>query len=217
MKCAAFSKSYEGRAVLTMPELPLRPGRVLAVAGPNGSGKSTLAKILAGILPPDGGRPVLPPSVRAAYMPQRSYAFRMSVLANVLLPGGGVERAERLLDGLGLLPLARRRANRLSGGETAKMALARTLMTPGELLILDEPTAAMDMASTTAAEGLIVRAAREEGRAVVLVTHSLQQARRVAEDALYLQNGALIEHGPAGTVLFTPSRPETRRFLDFYA
>lgn len=217
MKAAAFSKTYGDRTVLTMPELELTPGRICAVIGANGSGKSTLARVLSGALPADGGRAVLPSGAAAGYMPQQSYAFRMSVRANVLLAGSDRVRADRLLERLGLLPLARRRANRLSGGETARMALARTMMRRYELLILDEPTAAMDMAATILAERLIAAAAKEEGSAVLLVTHSLQQARRIADEALFLQNGELAERGPAAQILFTPKRHETQEFLDFYA
>jgi len=217
MKTAAFSKTYGSRTALTMPELELEPGRIYTVIGANGSGKSTLAKVLSGTLPADAGRTVLPPDAAVGYMPQHSYAFRMSVRANVLLAGSDRARADWLLESLDLLPLARQRANRLSGGETARMALARTLMGQYELLILDEPTAAMDMASTILAECLIVTAAKEEGNAVLLVTHSLQQARRIADEVLFLQNGELAERGPAAQMLFTPKCRELKEFLDFYS
>lgn len=216
MKTTAFSKTYENCTALTMPELELNPRRIYAVIGANGSGKSTLAKVLAGVLPADAGRIVLPPDTTVGYMPQRNYAFRMSVQSNVLLAGSDRARADWLLERLSLLPLARQRANRLSGGETARMALARTLMGRYELLILDEPTAAMDMASTILAERLIIAAAKEEGSALLLVTHSLQQARRVADEALFLRNGELAESGPVAQILFTPKRRETQEFLDFY-
>lgn len=89
-------------------------------------------------------------------------------------------------------------------------------MRPHQLLILDEPTAAMDMEATVLAEGLMRDACRETGCALLLVTHSLQQARRAADDALFLDRGRLVEKGQARQVLFRPDRPETKSFLDFY-
>ncbi len=199
-----------------MPDFALEPGRVCAVLGANGAGKSTLAKVLAGAVPADGGQRVVPARVTVGYLPQRSFPFRMTVRQNLLVTGGGRQRAEELLSALGLSPLADRRAALLSGGELARMSLARALMRPCRLLILDEPTAAMDMESTVLAEGLLQRTCRETGRTLLLVTHSLQQARRTADDALFLHRGRLLEQGPAGRVLYQPDRPETKEFLDFY-
>ena len=97
------------------------------------------------------------------------------------------------------------------------MALARLMMGRFDLVILDEPTAAMDMESSSLAEGLILDYCRETGCALVLVTHSLQQARRVADEALFFCAGQLLEQGSKEKLLYTPEREETRRFLDFYA
>ncbi len=216
MKTNACAKTFGGRTVLQAPALELAPGRICAVVGANGSGKSTFARLLAGVLPPDGGGRALPPSVKVGYMPQKSYAFRMTTRANILLSGGGPERAEALMEALQIGHLARQRATGLSGGETAKMALARVLSRPCELLILDEPTASMDMESAILSEGLIQSYCRETGCAVLLITHDLQQARRMAGDALFFFRGQLWEQGPAARVLFSPERPETRRFLEFY-
>ncbi len=215
MKTAAFAKSYGGRTVLTLPELTLTPGEITAVIGPNGSGKSTLAKVLAGIEPPDGKQAVLP-GVSVGYLPQKPFAFRMSTEKNILLGGDDPARAAALMGALGLDGLARQSAKRLSGGETAKMALCRSLMGRCDLLILDEPTAAMDMESTLAAEQLIRGVSREQGCAVLLITHSVQQARRIADRALFLHRGKLAEQGPAERLLYVPKEEETRRFLEFY-
>ena len=216
MKLNAFSKTYEGRTVLTMPALELEAGKIYGVIGANGSGKSTLAKVLAGVEPADGKRRVFPEPVSVGYMPQKSYAFRMSALANIRLAGGEPERAETLMRALQIDHLANHRAGRLSGGELARVALARVMMKPYDLLILDEPAAAMDMESTLLAEDLIVRCCGETGCAIILVTHSLQQACRVASEVLFLHKGALAEAGPAEKVLYDPAEETTRRFLTFY-
>lgn len=216
MKINACAKTYGGRTVLRFPGLELEPGKLYAAVGANGSGKSTFARLAAGAVRADGDARVLETPVTLGYMPQRSYAFRLTVRRNILLSGGAPERAEALMEALGLTPLARQRASGLSGGETARMALARVLMRPCELLILDEPTASMDMESAILAEELILRYRRESGCAVLLITHDLQQARRLADEALFFHRGELWESGPAERVLFAPERPETRRFLQFY-
>ncbi len=215
MNIPGFTKTYRGRRVLRMPDTVLADGCITAVIGPNGSGKSTLARILAGIELPDSGRRPLP-DLRPGYMPQHSYAFRMSTERNILLNTGDRQRAGQLMAALGLTSLAGQRAKKLSGGETAKMALARLLAGRYGLMILDEPTAAMDMASTLAAEELLRESSAETGCTVLLVTHSVQQARRLAGEVLFLQNGELIEQGETARVLSTPSRSETKRFLEFF-
>ena len=216
MRIAACSKTFGARTVLQIPEFVLAPGQLYAVVGANGSGKSTFARLVAGVLPADRNIRVLPDPVKVGYMPQKSYAFRLTTRANILLTGGRQERAEDLMEALQIRHLARQRATGLSGGETAKMALARVLARPCELLVLDEPTSAMDMESAILAEQLIETYCKETNCAVLLITHDLQQARRMAEEALFFFRGRLWESGPAKTVLFCPERPETKRFLEFY-
>ena len=215
MKISAFSKSYGSRVVLRFPDLELPDGCITAVIGPNGSGKSTLARILAGLERSDQKRPPLVP-LRVGYMPQKSYAFRMSVARNIALNGSDSKRRETLLRTLQIDTLAGQSAKRLSGGETARMALARLLMRDYELLILDEPTAAMDVESTLAAEALLSDYCRDTGAGILLVTHSLQQARRIAQHVLFLHQGELREQGVASRLLSAPETEELRRFLEFY-
>ena len=144
MKIAAFSKTYGKRTVLDFPGTDLQPGKIYAIIGANGSGKSTFAKILAGILPTDQkGKQSAGGSI--GYMPQKNYAFRMTAKANLLLNGSDGSRADKLMDSLRIRHLESKRADKLSGGETARMSLARLMMRSYDLVILDEPTAAMDM------------------------------------------------------------------------
>ncbi|MBQ8236701.1 MAG: ATP-binding cassette domain-containing protein [Oscillospiraceae bacterium] len=215
MKIKAFSKTYNGVRVLDFPGMELQPGKIYAVIGANGSGKSTFARILAGVIQADQqGYHPHPGSV--LYMPQKSYAFRMSTQANILMGSREYKKANKLMEDLQISHLALRRADKLSGGETARMALARLMMRPCELAILDEPTAAMDMESTLLAEKLITDYVPRANCALILVTHSLQQARRIADYALFFQKGALVESGPAQTVLHVPAASETKAFLDFF-
>ena len=215
MKIASFSKTYEGRTVLDFPGLEPESGTVYAVIGANGSGKSTLLKILAGVLSPDK-RGKIWDGGTVGYMPQKNHAFRMTTRANILLNGTDKVRAEDLMDALQLRHLEHKRADRLSGGETARMALARLMMKKYDLVLLDEPTAAMDMETTLLSEELIRRYVRETGCSMILVTHSLQQARRLADRVLYLHKGKLLEQGTKEQVLDAPAAEETRQFLEFY-
>lgn len=209
----AFSKTYHGVKVLDFPGLELQPGKIYAILGANGSGKSTFAKIAAEVLPADQ-KCRIPGSV--GYLPQKPYAFRMTLRKNILLTAGRPERADELMRTLSLTELKEKRADRLSGGETARMAMARLMMKRYDMVILDEPTAAMDMESTSAAEKLILKYVRETDCVLILVTHSLQQARRVADEAIYFHKGRLLENGPAEHVLYHPALAETRKFLEFY-
>ena len=215
MKTTAFTKTYNKRVVLNLPELELPKGQITAVIGPNGSGKSTFAKILAGIEYADDKRPLLAGS-SVGYLPQKSFPFRMSTEKNILQNGNDRARAAELMKALDIGGLAGQSAKKLSGGETARMALARLLMGQYDLLILDEPTSAMDMESTLASERLIADYCHKTGCAVLLITHSIQQARRMARQVAFLHQGKLIEQGETDVVLSKPSQAETKLFLDFY-
>ena len=215
MKIHAFSKTYEGRTVLDFPGTELEPGKICAIIGANGSGKSTFAKILSGVLKPDR-RSQLSDAKTVGFMPQKNYAFRMTTKANILLNGPDEARADRLLEAIQLTELSSKRADKLSGGETARMALVRLMMRRYDLVILDEPTAAMDMETTLLSEKLIAAYVRETGCALILVTHSLQQARRIADEVWYFHKGSLLEAGAKEQVLDTPERAETKQFLEFY-
>lgn len=216
MRLRAFTKTCDGRMLVDVPSFALEEGKIHAVIGANGSGKTTFARILADVLPADGGGGVFADPCEVGYMPQKSYAFRMSTWRNIRLGGKDRERAELLMRQLGLEPLANQRADRLSGGETARVALARTLLRRYDLVILDEPTAAMDIAHASDAEEAILRYRREMGGAVLLITHNLRQARRLADSVLFFYRGRLLESGSAEKVLDHPCRPETAEFLRFY-
>ena len=215
MNLASFSKTYGGITVLDFPGMELQPGKVYAVIGANGSGKSTFAKILAGTLKADRQRRCHD-AASVGFMPQKNYAFRMTTRANILLGGNNQARANELMDAMQLRHLEKKRADRLSGGETARMALARLMMSRYELVILDEPTAAMDMETTLLAEQLIVLCVKESRCTLILVTHSLQQARRIADEVLFFHKGKLLEYGPAQLLLEAPQMPQTQQFLEFY-
>ena len=216
MRVEAFSKTYEGRKVLEFKGLDLEAGKIYAVIGANGSGKSTFAKCIAGIIPTDKKGQSIDKKITVGYMPQKSYAFSMSVEKNIALGGDDKGRAQKLMEQLQITHLAKKRGNRLSGGETARMALARVMMSSFDVMILDEPTAAMDIETSLLSEQLIKEYCKETNCALVLVTHSLQQAKRVADNVLYFYRGKLMEYGDKEKVLNAPEQPQTKRFLEFY-
>ena len=194
----ALKKTYQGQVVLDIPSIEIADGSIVAICGQNGSGKSTLAKILAGIEKPDTEtkQEVSASPDRVGYLPQQSYAFHMSVRSNILLNKDpkktkqeNVAQAEALLQKIGLESMAKKNAKKLSGGETQKMALVRLLMKPYDLLILDEPTASMDTASLPTAEEIIRDYQSRTGCTILIITHSPEQAQRLAGHIIQLEDG----------------------------
>ncbi|HEY7244029.1 MAG TPA: ATP-binding cassette domain-containing protein [Xanthobacteraceae bacterium] len=205
--------------------LTLRPGTPTVLIGPNGSGKTTLLRAAMGLISQStgritwGGREHAPPTRRAIVF-QRPVMLRRSVTANIryALSAAHIPRTQRgarideMLAIVGLEHLRRRPARRLSGGEQQRLALARALARDPAVLFLDEPTASLDPAATKAIED-IVGAVAERGIKVVMSTHDLGEARRIAGDIVMLHRGRVIETG-AGAVFFNaPRTAEARTFL----
>ena len=222
---AAVSVIARGVTILDDLHLTFEPGAPTVLIGPNGSGKTTLLRVAMGLLPPSGGRVTwggreqAPPDRRAILF-QRPAMLRRSAAGNIryALAAAGVPRAARaqrtkaLLAEVGLAGLAERPARRLSGGEQQRLALARALALDPTVLFLDEPTASLDPAATKAIED-IVRAATGRGVKVVMSTHDLGQARRLAGDIVFLHRGRLIEHGLADTFFAAPRSEDARKFI----
>ena len=193
--------------------------------GPNGAGKTTFLRAAIGLIPVTrgritwGGRDTASPE-RLAILFQRPVMLRRSTAGNVryALAAAGVPRGQRdervaeLLALVGLTGLERRPARRLSGGEQQRLALARALARDPEVLFLDEPTASLDPAATKAIED-IVRAVTARGVKVVMSTHDLGQAKRLAGDVVLLHRGRLIENGPASEFFANPRTQEARTFI----
>ena len=212
-------------AILDGVTLRFEAGPPTLLIGPNGSGKTTLLRAAMGLLPPSnglitwGGREHSPPTRRAIVF-QRPTMLRRSAAGNVryALAAADVPRGKRdrrtadLLADVGLSGLERRPARRLSGGEQQRLALARSLARDPAILFLDEPTASLDPYATKAIED-IVRAVAAAGVKVVMSTHDLGQARRLAGDIVLLHRGRIVESGPAETFFAQPRTQEARRFI----
>jgi tungstate transport system ATP-binding protein len=193
-------------------------GAPTVLLGPNGSGKSTLLRLAMGLVRPTagrvtwGGRPA--PDERLAMVFQRPVMLRRSVGANVAFALGrrNEPRIRELLERVGLAALAHRPARRLSGGEQQRLALARALARDPEILFLDEPTASLDPAATKAVED-IVRDVAASGVKIVMATHDIGQARRLAGDIVFLSRGRLVERADAVQFFSLPSSLEAAAFL----
>ncbi len=188
MKTKEIKKTYKGRLVLEMPGIELEGAKIYSLVGANGSGKSTFSKILAGIVEADEGHCALD---GAGYMAQKSYAFNMSLEKNIMINGDDKARCLQLMEALKISHLAANKAKTLSGGETAKMALARIMMKDYKVLILDEPTAAMDKDSVLLAEDLIKEYCKKTQCTVILITHSLEQAKRISDEIIEIDYGKI--------------------------
>jgi tungstate transport system ATP-binding protein len=205
--------------------LDLAAGAPTVLVGPNGAGKSSLIRLAMGLLSPTGGRVTWGGRAQAlggrrSIVFQRPVMLRRTAGRNVAyaLAAAGMERGRRaariadLLDRVGLQGLGERPARRLSAGEQQRLALARALACEPEILLLDEPTASLDPASTKAVED-IVRSAAGGGVKIVMATHDLGQARRLGHDIVFLVRGRVAERAPAERFFAAPATPEAATFL----
>jgi tungstate transport system ATP-binding protein len=198
--------------------LTLRSGAPTVLLGPNGSGKSTLLRLAMGLVAPTSGRVTwggrAAPDERLAMVFQRPVMLRRTAAANVAyaLPARDDARVGALLERVGLGALASRPARKLSGGEQQRLALARALARDPEILFLDEPTASLDPAATKAVED-IVSAVASSGVKIVMATHDIGQARRLAGDIVFLVRGRLVERADAALFFNAPETPEAAAFL----
>ncbi|WP_299947800.1 ATP-binding cassette domain-containing protein [uncultured Ruegeria sp.] len=228
LEVRGLSIAHEGKVLLDVPHLCLDgPGPTL-ILGPNGAGKSLLLRCLHGLIQPDRGR-VCQNGVllngchkaRQAMVFQRPVLLRRSVAANLdfVLKRKSMPRVQRkpriddLLAEGGLDGKARQPARSLSGGEAQRLAILRALALDPETLFLDEPTSALDPSATQMIERMVLRASAQ-GVRIVMVTHDIGQARRLATEIVMMQAGHVVEQGLARQVLESPKSDESRRYLD---
>ncbi len=215
-----------GRKLVDDLSLTLDRGPRTVVMGPNGAGKTLLLRMLHGLITPTSGAVLwagepASDAVRAAQAMvfQRPTLLRRSVEANIRfvlskLPAAEQdERTDRALRRARLTHLALGPARRLSGGEQQRLALARALALEPAVLFLDEPTASLDPASTHAVEELI-EAAHGEGTRIVMITHDIGQARRLADEVVFLHHGRLMEKTPAQDFFRRPASEPARAYLE---
>jgi tungstate transport system ATP-binding protein len=216
-----------GRRLVDVPEITVSGRALTVILGPNGAGKSLLLRSLCNLVQPDrgrvlwgGARPARALAMRVGLVFQTPKLLRRSALANIVyaLRLAGVAWRERkarglaALDQAGLGDLAHAPARLLSGGEQQRLQVVRALSVAPEVLFLDEPTASADPASTAAIEDLVRRAAGN-GTKIVLVTHDLGQARRMAEEVIFMNRGQIVECAPAASFFHQPRSEAARAYL----
>lgn len=213
------------RRILGPLSLGLAVDGVTILIGPNGSGKTSLLRALHGLERISGGRILWPGDAatlraRQAFVFQTPVLMRRSVVDCIAYPlillgesrAAARTKAAAMAGGMGLGAQLYRPASVLSGGERQKMALARALIRGPEVLFLDEPCANLDTTSTREIEALVARA-RAAGTRIIMSTHDLGQARRLADDVVLLHGGRVIEQGDRG-FFDGPATPAGRAFLN---
>jgi len=216
-----------GRRIIDGASFVLLAGVRTVIVGPNGAGKSVLLRLCHGLLAPTAGtiawngpEPARGPR-RQAMVFQRPVLLRRSAHANVayalrIAGVGGSARARRAREALGkvgLAALADRPARVLSGGEQQRVTLARALALNPEVLFLDEPTANLDPGATHEIEK-VISLMHAAGTKIVMVTHNLGQARRMADEILFLHHGRLLERTPVDVFFKHPASAEAAQFLE---
>ena len=213
-----------GRAVLDGLTLELGGDGITILLGPNGAGKSVFLRALCGLIEPESGRidwgggPR--PAAGVAMVFQQPRMLRDSLLGNVelALRPLGVAAAERrsrahvVLERVGLGHRAADSARGLSGGERQRLALARAWVTRPRLLLLDEPTASLDPGAVEAIER-IVREIRTDGTRILMTTHNLGQATRLADDVVFMDAGRVCEHAPVQRFFARPASQAARLYI----
>ncbi len=212
----------------------IEKGKIYGIIGPSGAGKSTLLRILNLLEPPSSGnlffngvpvtktgKQVLELRRKMTMVFQRPVLFDTSVYNNVNygLKARGYTRKDitklvrAALDEVGLTEFADRNARSLSGGEAQRIALARAMVLKPEVILLDEPTSNLDPANVAMMEKITERLHEKQGTTVIMVTHNIFQAQRLAEEILFFFKGRLVERGPADKIFNNPGDERTAAFI----
>ena len=218
---------HGARQVLVNINANFEAGGKTVLLGANGAGKTALLRILHGLQKPDSGTVYWHEQTQPrnqAYVPAGAIPFRRSVMNNILLAlrlknitGAAARQAAwQALERCGLEHLADHPARRLSSGETQKLFLARAAAVGADMLLLDEPTANLDPASTASVETLINNL-HQSGVGIILVTHQMAQARRLAERIVFLDQGQLCEITQAGQFFQRPQSIAAQEYLKAYS
>lgn len=226
------SKTYRGRTVLEVAQLDIQAGEILALVGPSGAGKSTLLRLLNFLEAPSQGKLTfhqqefsaqrempLEQRRRVTMVFQRPMLLNRTIEANVRfgleLRGirAGQARVQAALEEVGLAHLAHQKAHTLSGGEAQRVALARAIVMEPEVLLLDEPTANLDPYNVGLIEKIVLRLNQLHHTTLVLVTHNIFQAKRLAQRVVFMLDGKVIETAMAEDFFNQPQDARTAAFV----
>lgn len=223
-----LQKYYAERCVLSVENQMIERGNFLGVIGPNGSGKSTLIKIIAGLIEASGGTVTyngnklntrVQQSMTLVF--QKPYLLRTTVFNNIAYPliirrvkkQEISKRVNDVMKSLEIESLKNQKAWTLSGGETQKVALARAIVIKPPLLLLDEPTANIDPNSVLVMEENIKRFYEENNSTVIMITHNLQQSKRLCADVAFMNEGRIVEIGSVDNIFNHPKNIITKKFI----
>ena len=227
LEVRGLSYVVDGKKLIDHIDCALMAETRTVILGPNGAGKSLLLRLLHGLIDPTSGQILWGGKSagkqgrnRQAMVFQSPVLLRRSAIDNILFAlkaagASGSDIRRFALDALelaGLAALANIPARRLSGGEQQKLAIARAVASEPEILFLDEPTASLDPASTFAVEEMI-NAASHRGVKIVLVTHDIAQARRMADHVMFVHQGSIVEDGPANSFFGQTKSGPARDYL----
>ena len=222
-----LSFEFNGKALISIEKLIVYEPKITVILGPNGAGKSLLLKLIQGIQKPSAGRiklrgiPIEENQERLTMVLQAPILLRLSVYYNIamcmnrsnfFLSSGEKETIYRLLKKVGLEDKLNVPAKFLSGGEKQKLSLARALISNPSILLVDEPTSTIDPTTTLLIENMI-REQSELGTKIIFVTHDINQAFRLANDAVMIYKGKIVEHGSVKSFFQRPNSSFTKRYL----
>lgn len=225
LRCEGAAFAADGRVLLGPLDVEVPVQGITVVMGANGAGKSLFLRLAHGLLPPSRGRVLWGDAPAEATRQTRGFVFqsnpvlRRSVAQNVAFPlqamgvGDVASRVARALELARLTGKDHLPAARLSGGERQRMAMARALVAEPQVLLMDEPSASLDPGSTRALEQMI-RDASSRGVKVLISTHDIGQARRLADTVLFFADGQLAEDAPAPMFFDAPTSEAARDYLE---